>query len=123
MVDAAFDENQGDQVGIGKGLTGLIVGPAMWDAGKRQSGLRLDGKTHIDLGDIGAFDKDDAFSGGGWIYPTSSGALTLLSRMSDADAFQGYDIYLGGKRVFVHLIHHWDTDAIRVNTKRKSFIC
>ncbi len=119
VVRATFDENEGDRIDIGQDRSGLIVGTAMWDAGKRGSGLRFDGKTHVDLGDVAAFDKGDAFSGGGWIYPTGKGALTLLSRMEDEQAFRGYDIYLGNNQLFVHFIHHWDKDAIRVNTKRK----
>ncbi|MDG2380675.1 MAG: DUF1553 domain-containing protein [Pirellulaceae bacterium] len=119
IVRATFDENEGDRVDLGQDRSGQIVGTVIWDAGKQNSGLRFDGNTHVDLGDVAAFDKGDAFSGGAWIYPTGKGALTLLSRMADDKAFQGYDIYLGNNQVFVHLIHHWEKDAIRVNTKRK----
>jgi hypothetical protein len=36
--------------------------------------------------------------------------------MDDAAAFRGYDMYVGGGRLYIHLIHDWDTNAIRVNT-------
>ena len=119
LLTISFEENDGDQVSAGADRLGQVEGTTMWDAGKVNTGLRFDGDTHVDFGDVAAFDREDAFSFGGWIYPTEMSASTVLSRMNDAQAFRGYDVYLGGGKVFAHLISHWDDNAIRVNTQRK----
>ena len=119
LLTISFEENDGDQVSAGGDRLGQVEGTTMWDAGKVNTGLRFDGDTHVDFGDVAAFDREDAFSLGGWIYPTEMSASTVLSRMDDAQAFRGYDVYLGGGKVFAHLISHWDDNAIRVNTQRK----
>jgi hypothetical protein len=33
------------------------------------------------------------------------------------NGIRGYDLYLGDRRVFVHLIHQWEQNALRVNSK------
>lgn len=40
-----------------------------------------------------------------------------MSRMDDSASFRGWDIFLSEGKVFAHLIHEWQGNAIRVNTK------
>jgi hypothetical protein len=68
----------------------------------------------VNAGDVGRFDRTDAFSYGAWINHRGGGSP--LSRMTAADAFRGYDLYLDGDRLSVHIIHHWPDNAIRVRT-------
>ncbi len=119
LLHCKLDESDGDRVSSTGGQSGLIDGTAVWDTGKIQSGLRLDGMTHVDFGDVASFERDNSFSFGAWLYPTGSSAMTVLSRMNDELAFRGYDLYIGDGRVFVHLVHSWDGDAIRVNTRER----
>lgn len=81
--------------------------------------LQFDGTNSVDLGDALALDTTDKFSYGAWVRPAagSSGAMTVLSRMDENNAFRGWDLYLDGGKAFVHLIHEWDKNAVRVNTK------
>ncbi len=113
-----LDESAGDTVASSAGAVGKLIGPQAWDTGHLGGGLRLDGQTHVEFADVCDFDHTDSFSATGWIYIDGEGAMTIVSRMDDADAFRGYDFYLGDGRLFVHLIHHWDDDAIRVNTRQ-----
>src|SRR5262249_44726744 len=62
-------------------------------------------------------DRTDKFSYGAWIYPTSNEAMTVLSRMDDEASFRGWDLYLSEGRAYVHLVHEWEANAIRVVTK------
>jgi hypothetical protein len=43
--------------------------------------------------------------------------MAVLSKMVEDSAFRGFDLYLGEGKVLVHLIHAWEKDAVRVNTK------
>ncbi|HZO90813.1 MAG TPA: DUF1553 domain-containing protein [Chthonomonadaceae bacterium] len=115
----ALDENTGEQIhdAAGKLAAGTVHGKAAWAAGKVGSALNFDGNTYIDLGTTFGFDKSDTVSYGAWIYPTSGEAMTVLSRMDDQSDFRGWDMFLIDGKVYVHLIHKWDQNAIRVNTK------
>jgi hypothetical protein len=95
---------------------GVIQGNAAWDAGRLDGGLRFDGETIVHLGDQAGFERDQAFAMAAWVYLDGDGAMTVASRMDDANSFRGYDFYLGDGRLFVHLIHHWPDNALRVNT-------
>ncbi len=87
--------------------------------GKQGNALTFDGKSWIEHkdDDFAKFNSSDTFSLGAWVKIKNDGANTILSRMHDADNFRGYDLYVAGGKVFVHLISQWQDDAIRVNTK------
>lgn len=95
----------------------VVTGKPSWKPGKVSGALEFDGATHLDLGTTIGFDRRDAFSYGAWVKPVDNQAMAVLSRMDDADAFRGWDMFLSEGKVFAHLIHHWEDDAIRVNTK------
>ncbi|HLK59906.1 MAG TPA: DUF1553 domain-containing protein [Chthonomonadaceae bacterium] len=113
-----LEENSGTQVvnTVNK-VAAPIVGKAAWAAGKVGKALSLDGKSYADLGNAVTFERTDKFSYGAWVYPTAGGAMTVLSKMDDASNFRGWDMYLGDGRVYIHIIHEWEKNAIRVNTK------
>ena len=115
----ALDETGGMQVRdlTGKQPSGTVHGKATWASGKIGGALKLDGTTYVDLGSDLAFERTDSFSYGAWVYPTSNDAMTVVSRMDDGADFRGWDMYLGDGKVYVHLIHKWEENAIRVNTK------
>ncbi len=117
LIHCPLDESEGTTVSTGAGLSGTVRGKAAWDAGRLAGGLRLDGQSHVDLGDRAGFERGDAFSATAWVYLDGDGAMTVLSRMNDEAGFRGYDLYLGDGQIFVHLIHHWPDNAIRVNSR------
>ena len=50
--------------------------------------------------------------------PTGMDSMTVLvTNEREREGFRGYDMYLQGGKAFVHLLHQWDGNAIRVNTK------
>ena len=95
----------------------LLTGRPAWSPGRFGPALALDGATTADLGVKIGFERTDKFSYGAWVDPASSEAMTVLSRMNDGADFRGFDLYVSGGQIFVHLIHAWDKNAIRVNTK------
>lgn len=120
LAHYALDETSGEQVHDlrGKQPTGTVRGKADWQPGKFGGALRFDGNTHVDIGNAGNFERTEKFSYGAWVYPTSTEHMTVLSRLDDAANHRGWDLYLGDGKVFVHLIHQWEGNAIRVNTKQ-----
>ncbi len=87
--------------------------------------FRLDTNTRVDLGKAGDFEKDQPFSCGAWIKPrnvangnywnTPAGAL--ISKMDNAKAYQGWDIYYTGGPITVQLISAWPANAISMHTE------
>jgi mono/diheme cytochrome c family protein len=79
--------------------------------------LALGDGRHVVLGDVGDFDRDAAFSYGGWILPESGATMVPFARMDPSDDYRGYDVFLHERRAYVHIIHRWPDDLIRVNTR------
>lgn len=85
--------------------------------------LKLDGKSYMDFGDVLEFESDEAFTFAFWLRPAADEPFgSILSRMSVADDFRGYDIYLDGQRLLFQLKHKFvgdpfpdQNDALRVD--------
>jgi hypothetical protein len=115
-----LDEASGDRAAsaLPDRAPGVVKGKADWQPGKFSANvLQLDGSTYVDIGKVLDVERSDRFSYGAWVKPATNDAATVVSRMDEAHGFRGWDMYLSGGRVFVHLIHEWDKNAIRVNTK------
>ena len=116
----ALNENAGSETHDASGkitAVALVKGKVDWKPGRVGNALNFDGSTYVEAGDVLKWERTDKFSYGAWVYPTGTDAMTVLSRMNDNDAYRGYDLYLSGGKAFVHLVHKWDSNAIRVNTR------
>ena len=115
-----LDESAGKTAldSLGKLPPGQLKGGASWAPGKIGGALKLDGTGFVDLGDSLKLDRDKKFSYGAWVYLPEGGVMTVLSKMDDAHGNRGWDLYLQNGTVFVHLIHDWDKNVIRVNSKQ-----
>ncbi|MCS7166332.1 MAG: DUF1553 domain-containing protein [Gemmatales bacterium] len=119
-----LDEKSGSQVANaadkGKPLQGLVRGQPQWIPGKFGGGLRLDANTFVEVADARQFDFDrnQAFSYGGWV-KLENGNGTLISKMEDAHAHRGWDIFILNDSVSVHIIHRWPDNAIKVTAEEK----
>jgi hypothetical protein len=114
-----LDEKDGARIhdALGRQPVGAIQGKPAWAEGKVGGALSFDGSSYVELGTGIGFDRNDKASYGAWIYPTAREAMTVLSRMDDGADFRGWDIFLIEGKVYAHLIHTWESNAIRVNTK------
>ena len=88
------------------------IGPVEIAAGVSGNAASFSGDAHISVQDVGNFDRDHAFSFGGWVQP--SGAGCVVSKMDDANGMQGYDLSLRKGKAIVNLVHRWNQNAIRV---------
>ena len=74
--------------------------------------------SSIDLGELGDFEKDQAFSASAWFFrPGASNAPGgILTRMDKAGAYRGWDIFYAGNEIAVHIVNTWPGDALKVST-------
>ena len=94
-----------------------IIGKPETVPGKADSALSFDGKSRFEFPEFGSFGRfDEQFSFGAWVRIDSDDALTVISRMDDDADYRGYDLYVAARKVYVHVIHRWPDDALRVNT-------
>lgn len=115
-----LDEGKGNQVGdtLNPARKGTIQGQAAWTDGKFGKALQFDGKTHVDLGAIAAFEADDRFSISAWVFPTAAEAGTIVSKMDDAAHYRGWDLLHEGGKISSHQIHRWPGDSLKIVTKQ-----
>jgi hypothetical protein len=95
----------------------VTVAPGIkWEPGHvAASAAHLQPKATIEVADAGDFDKDQAFSYGGWIKLTKNAAFgALLSRMDDQHDFRGWDLWVQQNRIGTHIVSKWPTDALKV---------
>ena len=79
--------------------------------------LKFDGRTHLDLGPLVAFERTNVFSYGAWVRIESGGAI--LSQMGQGPGHRGVDLFVNDGRFEVHLAHCFPDDAIKVKTRQK----
>ncbi len=75
----------------------------------------------FELGDVGNFEKNQAFSYGAWVRAGKVGMSGgILARMDEKGGFRGWDLFQGDRSYAVHIINTWPGDAIKVSTKKPS---
>ncbi len=113
-----MDARMGDKVTNAVADTGhgTIKGNIDRASGRFSRAVKFDGKTYVDLGDTTAFERTDSFSYGAWVFRQGSGAV--IARMDDTAAYRGWDVYVAGEKVEVHMIHQWPENAIHMKTKQ-----
>ena len=119
LLHWTLDEATGSEVTERRDPTrkGQIVGKAEWAAGKQGGSIKLDGATHVEVGDLANFDRTDKFSYGAWVNVASKDAATVLARMDDSATFRGYDLLLVGGKLTAHLVYRWPDEALHVVSK------
>ncbi len=91
----------------------------VWKAeGKNGPAAQVADTASIDLGELGDFERDQAFSASLWFFrPDASNAPGgILAKMDKADAYRGWDIFYTGNEIAVHLINKWEENALKVIT-------
>ncbi|APZ94254.1 DUF1553 domain-containing protein [Fuerstiella marisgermanici] len=95
------------------------VGNVEFEEGFLGQAAKFDGDAVLEFGEPLDLDCDSAFSFGGWIKPMTSGPACVLSKNDDVNSLRGFDVMVLKSKLAVHLIHEWNSNAIRVTTKNK----
>ncbi|MEO8270309.1 MAG: DUF1549 domain-containing protein, partial [Aureliella sp.] len=94
------------------------TGDVTWSAdGKLGPAPTVKAGATFELGELGNYERDHAFSFGAWIKAankTSNGSV--LARMDTGAAFRGWDLYQGSGTLAVHIIDAWPGNALKVVT-------
>ncbi len=86
--------------------------------GKSGPAAQVADGSSIDLGTLGDFEKDQAFSASVWFFrPAASNAAGgILAKMDKADGYRGWDIFYAGNEIAVHIVNNWPGDGLKVST-------
>ncbi|MEC7696090.1 MAG: DUF1553 domain-containing protein [Planctomycetota bacterium] len=88
--------------------------PEWIEGGKFGKAPHLSDAANFELGDLARFEKDQAFSFGGWIKPVSKkNTGTILGRIDQSNQDRGWDLWQNGNAYAVHLVSAWPEKAIK----------
>lgn len=93
-----------------------LEGATTYGFGRATGSLAVSDKGFADLGSVGDFDHNQAFSYGAWV-KSDNGEGAPFSRMDDGNDYRGWDCFLTGGRVMAHLIHKWPENALKITSK------
>lgn len=106
--------------------------PLIWDESLwLWPAMRLDIAGELQLEDQGDFESDEVFTASSWVRPREkvggganesrgTGNGTLFGRMGGLadDQRRGWDLFVDGDKLVVHIVHRWPEHAIRAETQR-----
>ncbi len=86
--------------------------------GKSGAAVQVGDDASIDLGALGDFEKNQAFSASAWFYRSAASVAPggILARMDKANGSRGWDIFFAGNEIAVHIVNKWQDDALKVST-------
>ncbi len=76
--------------------------------------LKLNGKTSYKVEAPVAIEFDRPFTLAAWVKPSGKASGAILSKMDDQAAYRGFDLWMEGGRIGTHIIHQWESNALKV---------
>ena len=119
LAHIPLDEAEGNKVAATVADESLMLtlhGKPSWTKGQQVGAFACDGSNYIDAGDVANFERTDSFSYGCWIKPKGAGGGAPIARMDDGNGYRGFDLYVAGGKVAMHIINTWPTNAVKVTT-------
>jgi len=103
--------------GVSKAGIGGDKPEAEWVEGKVAKALKLKDGKFVEAGELAGFERTQAFSFGGWVKPDGDANGVVIAKLDERREHRGYDLLLADGKVFVHLIHKWTNNVLRVSTR------
>jgi mono/diheme cytochrome c family protein len=118
LVSLALAEGEGGKTRaslLGKELDLPLSPQTSWQAGPAgRPALVLDGRA-AEIASAGDFEHDQAFTVSCWLKPPANDTFySVVARMDEAADHRGWDLFVQGRRVGMHLSHAWFDDAFKV---------
>ena len=117
-----LNEGAGSEVSATCGTvkTFKAVGEVTWKPdGKLGPAPVMKPNGTFEIGDVGDFEKDHAFSYGAWVRADRAGVSgSILARMDEKNGYRGWDLFQSDTRLSVHIVSKWPEDAIKVSTAK-----
>ncbi|WP_345322897.1 DUF1553 domain-containing protein [Novipirellula rosea] len=94
---------------------------AQWTAdGKLGDTFKITATSTLDLGGLGDFEKDESFSIAAWVRLSKSKQFaSIIARMDSGNASRGWDVYVSGGSVAMHLVQDWPDNGLKVVTDKR----
>ena len=121
VAHVPLNEGKGNEVASSCGDTQTFkaVGPVNWAPGGKLGPAPLIEKgSTFDIGKVGDFEKNQAFSYGAWIKPAKDVSGGIIARMDEGNAYRGWDLFQAGQSLAVHIVAKWPDDAMKITTRR-----
>ncbi len=112
-------QGQATKIRVGGKETDLPLSAATrWQPGPGgSSGLLLDGKA-AEVAGVGDFEQDQGFTVAFWVRPPANDtAYAAVAKMDDSQAYRGWDAWIQGRRLGIHVVHAWPEDAMKVSAR------
>ena len=118
LVDLLCSEGEGATSRVtlvGKSTDVPLTATTTWQEGPLgRPALLLDGRA-AELPAAGDFEHDEPFTISLWVrLPANDSSYALVSRMDDAANNRGWDVWVQGRRIAMHMVHAWPDNAVKV---------
>ena len=117
-----LNEGAGSEVTgtCGTAKTFKAVGEVTWKPdGKLGPAPVMKPNGTFEIGEVGDYEKDHAFSYGAWVRADRAGVSGgILARMDEKNGYRGWDLFQSDTRLSVHIVSKWPEDAIKVSTAK-----
>jgi hypothetical protein len=121
---ALLNEGQGKDLRFtvdGKPRAAKVPTGFDWVAGGRLApkAFALQPGASLEAADAGDFEKNQGFSAGAWVQITRRGRVgAIVARMDNAAKHRGWDLWVEGDRVGMHIINDWPGNALKVVARK-----
>ena len=87
-----------------------------WAAGRdKVKALSLQSDPPLELSDVGDFESDQGFAVSMWAALGRRGQTgAIVARMDNGNDYRGWDVWLEGDKVGMHIVSKWMDDALKV---------
>jgi len=116
--------------GVGSEVTGVCgatktfkaLGEVSWKAdGKIGPAPVMKTNGTFEIGDVGNYEKNQAFSYGAWVRAGKVGMSGgIIARMDEKGGYRGWDLWQNDRNYAVHIVNTWPDDALKVSTRKPS---
>ena len=117
-----LNEGTGSEVTgtCGAAKTFKAVGEVTWKPdGKLGPAPVMKPNGTFEIGNVGDFEKDHAFSYGAWVRADRAGVSgSILARMDEKNGYRGWDLFQSDNKLAVHIVSKWPDDAVKVTTAK-----
>ena len=118
LVQLALSEGDGNTTQssfLGKQTDLPLTKTTSWQPGPSGSPAAvLDGRA-AELPGRADLEHDQPFSVSCWVkVPPVDSSYAIVSKMDEANAYRGWDVWVQGRRVGMHLIHSWPDNGLKV---------
>lgn len=93
-----------------------VEGKPTFSPGRATGAVATTADSYLDLGNVGDFDKGQAFSFGCWLYPDRLDG-SPLSKMDSGGAYRGWEMSFFNNRLQAHVISTWPQNAVKVSAR------